>query len=185
MKTLQSVTLMAATIGAGLIAGLMFAYACSVMPGLGRSSDRTFVEGMQHINRAILNPWFLIPFVGALPLIGLAAVLAWRGHGRSALPWIAAALALYLVAFLITRGVNIPLNDRLDRAGDPSGVADLAETRRNFEERWVTWHYVRTALHIAAFGCLAWALAVYAPSARASAAPAQHTSVPPAATGAR
>ncbi|HEY8480666.1 MAG TPA: anthrone oxygenase family protein [Spirillospora sp.] len=177
MRTLQSITLMASTVGTGLVAGLLFAYACSVMPGLGRSSDRTFVEAMQNINRAIINPWFLVPFVGSLPLIVLAAVLAWRGHGRSALPWILAALVLYVIAFLITRGVNIPLNDRLDRAGDPARVADPAEIRRNFEGRWVTWHLVRTVAHTAAFACLAWALVVHTPPTESSAAPAP--SAPP------
>ncbi|MCP9969420.1 anthrone oxygenase family protein [Actinomadura madurae] len=82
MKTLQSITLLLATLSSGLVAGLMFTYACSVMPGFGRSSDRTLVEGMQNINRAIINPWFLIPFLGSLPLIATAVVLAWRGHGR-------------------------------------------------------------------------------------------------------
>ncbi|WP_395105917.1 DUF1772 domain-containing protein [Actinomadura sp. SCN-SB] len=185
MRTLQSITLMASTVGTGLVAGLLFAYACSVMPGLGRSSDRTLVEAMQNINRAIINPWFLLPFVGSIPLIVLAAVLAWRGHGRSALPWILAALALYLVAFLITRGINIPLNDRLDRAGDPAGIADLSATRESFENRWVTWNIVRIVAHTAAFACLAWALVLYAPSTDRSGDAAHQHVTPPTAAGAR
>jgi uncharacterized membrane protein len=161
MRVLQSLTLLAATISTGLVAGVMFAYASSVMPGLARSSDHTLVETMQNINRAILNPWFLLPFVGSIPLIALAGVLAWRGGGRPALPWIVAALAAYVVAFLITRGVNVPLNDQLDAAGTPAGITDLAAVRAGFEDRWVRWNVLRTVAHSVAFGLLAWALVVH------------------------
>jgi uncharacterized membrane protein len=160
MRALQTLTLLAATIGTGLISGVMFAYACSVMPGLARSSDHTLVETMQNINRAILNPWFLLPFVGSIPLIALAGVLAWRGGGQRALPWIVAAFAVYLVAFLITRGFNVPLNDQLDAAGTPDRIADLAAVRARFEAGWVMWNVLRTVAHAVAFGLLAWALVV-------------------------
>jgi len=48
----------AAAIATGLLAGLFYAYACSIMPGLHASSDRTAVEAMQNINEAIQNPVF-------------------------------------------------------------------------------------------------------------------------------
>ncbi|MCP9969421.1 anthrone oxygenase family protein [Actinomadura madurae] len=91
-----------------------------------------------------------------------------------------------MVAYLITQGINIPLNDRLDRAGDPARIADLAETRRNFEDRWVTWNIIRTLVHTAAFTCLAWALVVYTPARSSAAAPAADERPPaPAATAPR
>jgi uncharacterized membrane protein len=160
MRTVQSITLLASVISTGIIAGLFFAYACSVMPGLGRSSDRTIVEGMQNINRAIINPWFMLPFMGSIPIIALAVFLAWRGHGRPALPWIIAGLAFYLVAFFITMSVNVPLNNDLEKAGDPARIADLAAVRQHFGARWGTWNVVRTMAHTAAFACVAWALVV-------------------------
>jgi uncharacterized membrane protein len=40
----------------GLIAGLFYAYACSVMPGLADADDRTVIDAMQQINEAIENP---------------------------------------------------------------------------------------------------------------------------------
>ncbi|GAA2454164.1 DUF1772 domain-containing protein [Actinomadura vinacea] len=161
MKLAQSIALPASVITTGLIAGLFFGWVCSVMPGLGRGSDRAFVETMQHVNRAIINGWFMLPFVGSIPLIALVAVLAWRGQGRPALPWIIAGLVFYIVAFLVTMLANVPLNDELDRAGDPARIADLAAVRERFERPWVTWNIVRTLAHTAAFGCLVWALVVY------------------------
>jgi uncharacterized membrane protein len=161
MRTLQIVTLLTATITTGAVAGLFFAYACSVMPGLARSSDRTLVETMQNINRAIINPWFLLPFVGSMALVALAAVLAWLGQGWPALPWIIAALVVYVVAFLITMRFNVPLNNELDAAGEPDRIADLASVRERFEDRWIMWNVVRAVAHTAAFALLAWALVMY------------------------
>ncbi|MEL5957861.1 anthrone oxygenase family protein [Streptomyces sp. CLV115] len=161
MKHLQTGVLIAATLSAGLMAGLFAAFAYAVMPGLAKSSDHTLVEAMQNINKAILNPAFMLPFMGAIPLLGLAVVLAWRGHGRSALPWLIAALVLYLVAFMVTSGVNVPLNDQLARAGDPAHAGQLAAVRADFENKWVMWNTVRALLHTAAFACLVWALFVH------------------------
>ncbi|MEU9461920.1 anthrone oxygenase family protein [Streptomyces sp. NPDC048312] len=161
MKNVQTGVLIAATLSTGLMAGLFAAFAYAVMPGLAKSSDHTLVEAMQSINKAILNPVFMLPFMGAIPLLGLAVVLAWRGHGRSALPWLIAALVLYLVAFMVTSGVNVPLNDQLARAGDPAHAGQLASTRADFENKWVLWNVIRALLHTAAFACLAWALFVY------------------------
>ncbi|MFE3885468.1 DUF1772 domain-containing protein [Streptomyces lydicus] len=177
MRALQTVTLLVATLGAGLMAGLFAAFAYAVMPGLGRSADRTFVQAMQNINRAIVNGWFLLPFLLPVPLLVLATVLAWSGPGQVALPWILAAMALYLAGFFVTGGVNVPLNNALDDALDqaPDQAPDNAElegspgapagrpgalkaARESFEGRWVTWNIVRALAHTAAFGTLAWAL---------------------------
>ena len=54
--------LMLATLATGLQAGLYYAFSCSVMRGLHRGADRNFVATMQHINAAIINPWFLVTF---------------------------------------------------------------------------------------------------------------------------
>ncbi|WP_328546876.1 DUF1772 domain-containing protein [Streptomyces platensis] len=157
MGALQTATLLVATLGAGLMAGLFAAFAYAVMPGLARSADRTFVQAMQHINRAILNGWFLVPFLLPIPLLVLATVLAWNGHGRVALPWIIAALVLYLAGFFVTSGVNVPLNNALDKA-DTGDDSRAEAARAAFEGRWVTFNTVRALLHSAAFGLLAWAL---------------------------
>ena len=161
LKTLSTVSLIAATLTTGMVAGLMADWAYTILPGLGRASDRTFVEGIQQLNRAIQNGWFFLSFLGAILFAALAAFLAWRGHGRDALPWIIAGLVLYLVTFIITVAANIPLNEQLDKAGDPGQIKDLAAVRADFESTWVAWHIVRTVANIAAFACLAWALVIH------------------------
>src|ERR671916_3351001 len=49
LELARGATLVAATVAMGLLAGLFYSYACSVMPGLSRTDDRTFVSGMQQI----------------------------------------------------------------------------------------------------------------------------------------
>jgi uncharacterized membrane protein len=163
MDAVRALSLIAATMSMGLMAGVFGLYAHTVMPGLGRTDDRTFVGAFQAIDRAIINPWFLAGgFVGALVFTALAAVLHVPADRRSVLPWIAVALILYLVVFVITIGVNVPLNDAIKAAGDPDRIGDLAAVRERFDEaRWVRWNNVRTVASTAAFGCLAWALVLF------------------------
>ncbi|GIJ45232.1 membrane protein [Virgisporangium aliadipatigenens] len=156
MFALRVTALIAATMTTGLTAGVFGLYQHTVMTGLGRTDDRTFVGGFQALDRAIINPWFMFSFLGALAFTIAAAFL---NPGRQLLPWILAALALYAIVFVITMAVNVPMNDALKAAGDPDSIADLAQVRRAFDEaRWTAWNLVRTLATTAAFGCLCWAL---------------------------
>ncbi|MFF4415837.1 DUF1772 domain-containing protein [Streptosporangium sp. NPDC001559] len=168
IKLLQTVSLLAATLTTGLMAGLFAAFSYAVMPGLARSHDRTFVEAMQRINVAIVNGWFMVCFLGGLAFT-VAALVLHLNTGRELLPWIIAALVLYAVMFVVTSAVNVPLNDQLAKAGHPGDIADLAAVRHAFEARWVTWNIVRTVANVAAFAALIWALVLHG---RVTAAPA-------------
>src|SRR5918998_5481713 len=106
MTLLRGGALVAAAITLGLSAGLFYTYSASVMLGLGRSDDRTFVQAMQNINVAIINPWVMAHFIGALVLTALTAALHIPKDGRAVLPWILLALALYLVAIIVTGTQN-------------------------------------------------------------------------------
>ena len=141
----------AATVAMGLIAGAFYVFACAVMPGLARSDDRVYVEVMRNINDVIQNPVFMLSFLGALLLTGVAA---WQGRGQSHRRWVWAALTAYALAFLVTVVFNIPLNNGLDAAADP------AAAREEFEDAWVAWNVVRALLSTVALGCLARALLV-------------------------
>ena len=160
MTTLRAISLLSATITMGLVAGVFALYAHTIMPGLRSTDDRTFVAAFQSLDRAIINPWFMTTaFLGAL-LFTIAAVLL--NLGRAALPWIAIALALYVVAFVVTVAVNVPLNDALRAAGNPDHIHDLAGVRQRFHEtRWAAWNLVRVITSTGAFTCLAWALVLY------------------------
>jgi uncharacterized membrane protein len=159
MATLRLVSLLAATISMGLMAGAFALYAHTIMPGLRKTDDRTFISAFQATDRAIMNPWFLAgTFLGSL-VFSLGATIAHVGH--DAFFPTALALALYVITFVVTMAVNVPLNDALKRAGDPDRIANLTAVRAAFNEtRWARFNLLRTALCLISFGLLAWALVI-------------------------
>ena len=148
--------LAAATVVTGLVAGVYYAFACSVMLGLGASGDRTFIEAMQNINKKIENPVFFLAFFGALVLPAWA--LRTFRHDRRLRVWIAAGLALYAIGLLTTMAANVPLNNQLAAAGVPAKIADPAAVRARFEDTWNIWNIARALLSTGATVCLARAL---------------------------
>ncbi|PRX98900.1 DUF1772 domain-containing protein [Allonocardiopsis opalescens] len=161
---LAAAALTAATVLTGLVAGLYYSFAMSVMPGLARADDRTFLETLRHINAAILNGWFALGFVGAPVLQVVAAVaVPFVPGGAAALPWLAAAFLCYVVTLLVTFRVNVPLNNALDAGGPAEGGPADAQRRRDFEAQWVRFNVVRAvfataSLASAAGGVLAYGL---------------------------
>ncbi|MGV9827764.1 MULTISPECIES: anthrone oxygenase family protein [unclassified Gordonia (in: high G+C Gram-positive bacteria)] len=139
--------LLLAVISTGLIAGLFAAFSYSVMPGLRRVDDASFVATMRGINVAILNPVFGALFGGALILTLVVAVLGWRGEARW---WLVVGAGLYVVAVVITMAVNVPLNTALQ-----DGVEPVARLRAAFESSWTVWNVVRTVTSVGAFASLA------------------------------
>lgn len=60
MELLRTAALVLATLTVGLMAGVFAIYANALMPGLRRTDDRTFVGAFQSIDKAIINPVFLM-----------------------------------------------------------------------------------------------------------------------------
>ncbi|WP_330183781.1 DUF1772 domain-containing protein [Nocardia sp. NBC_01503] len=158
MFALRIAALAAATLSTGLIAGLFYGYVNSVMPALGQTDDRTLIDVMQRINVIIVNPLFMLLFMGTVGFTVLAAALHLGKDARTTLLWIGIAVVLNVIAFAVTSGLNVPLNNQLAAAGDPSQIGDLAAVRAQFETSWVRWNIVRAVLHALAFVALIGAL---------------------------
>src|SRR6476469_7491322 len=106
MDTVRALSLVAALLTTGLMAGVYLAFAIAVLPGLARQDDRTFVAAMRGMNQAILNGWFAVVFAGPLLLGGVA--VATRLPSYDGLGWAALALAAYGVTLGATVVVNVP-----------------------------------------------------------------------------
>ncbi|MDG4795224.1 anthrone oxygenase family protein [Micromonospora sp. WMMD1082] len=156
-EPIRVAVLAGATLATGLVAGLFFAYACSVMPGLAATDGRTLLGAMRSINRKIINGWFLSVFLGG-PLLVVVAVVGQFGTRGAVFGWLVAALVCHLVTLGVTGRCNVPLNNRLDAAGPVDGITDPAAVRQWFEAPWVRWNLVRTVSSVAAFACLIGAL---------------------------
>ncbi|MFK0235493.1 anthrone oxygenase family protein [Streptomyces vinaceus] len=165
---LATALLMFATVLVGLMAGLFFAFDVSVMPGLARGDDRTYVTAMQNINAVIDgNALFGTVFVGALLAAAASAAVELRGGRRGVAVWAGAAAVLYLVVLVVTFTVNIPLNNELAAAaaGDAARTAGFPIVDR-FKGTWVTTNIVRTLCSTAALVALVRALVLYGRATR-------------------
>ena len=149
----------------GLMSGLLYGWTVSVIPGTRRIDDTTYITTMQHINKAIVNPAFIIPFMGIPILVGGTAIAHFRA-GDSRRGWLLTGAAVtYVVGVLgATIAGNVPLNDALEsfKLVDSNKQA-IADRRKTYETPWNRWHYLRTAASIGAFA-LASAAAIVATS---------------------
>src|SRR5688500_8679871 len=110
---LDTVTLLAAT-GCGLIGGCFFAFSTFVMKALKKLPPAEGVAAMQSINIVVINPWFLVPFLGTgllCLLLAAGSFFTWRMPGAG---FLAAGALLYVAGtLLVTMALNVPLNDAL------------------------------------------------------------------------
>ncbi|MEM9466004.1 MAG: anthrone oxygenase family protein [Actinomycetota bacterium] len=146
-------TLVVAAIASGLSAGLFYGWRVSVIPGTAQTSAAAYVETMQRVNVAIINPAFLVVFMGVPVLVGLAAVVQFADDDTTAGTLLAVAVVVYLTTTVATTATrNIPLNDALD-AFDLTGASpeDVEAERARYERPWNRWHDVRTVSSVVAF----------------------------------
>lgn len=149
----QAWLILVAVVSTGLSTGLLFGWAVSVMPGTARVADTEYIAVMQSINRAIINPFFLVPFLLSPVLLVIASVGQF-GVQEDENGWLlGTAAVVYAVGVLaVTIAGNIPLNDRLEAFDLDAADTDAASVERTTYERgWNRWHYVRTLASLSAF----------------------------------
>ncbi|MEU6787215.1 anthrone oxygenase family protein [Nonomuraea angiospora] len=136
MDVLAAVAVILALVLNGLMAGVYFAFSTAVMPGLDAVDKEQAAAVMRSINRKILNPAFLSTFTLA-PLLALIAGILLFVTGSGSLPGIlavAGAVVAFAGSIMVTRVVNIPLNNAID-----AGEADWAD----HSPRWTRFNTVR------------------------------------------
>jgi uncharacterized membrane protein len=148
-----------AALGSGLIGGVFFAFSTFIMAGLARIAPPQGIAAMQSINVTVLNPWFLLPFVGTAALSAVLAVAGFFDLDETESILRISGGALYLIGtFLVTGALNVPRNDAL-AAVDPDS-AEGANVWKRYLSEWTTWNTVRTIAALAASVVLTVALMV-------------------------
>ncbi len=129
-------------ITSAVLCGIYMIFSNTIMPSLAKQTDGVGMEAMQLINRKIQNPVFFAFFFGspgaALALL-IMQTLSPGIHGNI-LTLLAACLAI--AALLSTVLINVPLNNRLDRAQPDSEQG--RQIWQHYLDRWVWWNHVRT-----------------------------------------
>ncbi|MEL7120155.1 MAG: anthrone oxygenase family protein [Bacteroidota bacterium] len=149
--SIKALALLSAIVLTGLSAGLFYAWQVSVIPGTRKVMDMTYLQTMQSINRAILNPAFFLIFFGSLIALAVSAILEYN-NGLTFWVLLAATITYLLGTFGVTVFGNVPLNDTLDVIDLGELAANkAADFRKNYEVKWNRWHLIRTVFSVLAF----------------------------------
>jgi uncharacterized membrane protein len=159
--TIANIILALTTLTTALIAGLFYAYSCSINAGLGQLSDSNYILAMQSINRVIQNPLFFISFMGTLILLPISTYLHYGQPSLNRFYLLLFATIIYAVGVIgVTALGNIPLNNMLDKFNVQSIDNEaIINVRLSFEKAWNGFHSVRTiaaviALVLVILACL-------------------------------
>jgi uncharacterized membrane protein len=139
----------------GLTAGLCFTWSNAITPGLGRLDDTGFLKAFQAMNRAIINPSFLIVFMGPSLLLFVNAFVFKNSSQFTFTSYLVAAILFFIGVGLVTVFKNVPLNELLDKTVlETASAVELSELRITFEQPWNRWHIIRTVCSFTAFTLL-------------------------------
>lgn len=145
---MTTVVLIITAVLTALIAGLFYAYSCSVVLGLGKLNDSEYLKAMQNINREILNPVFFMSFMGTAVLLPVSTFLM-RGQQPAFIFLLLATLAYLIGVFGVTIVVNVPMNDTLDKFDISNSTMEaIKKMRENFENRWNFLNNIRTVFSV-------------------------------------
>jgi uncharacterized membrane protein len=143
MDRFSTLLMWASAVGALLIAGAFFAFSNFIMPAFARIPASQGMPAMQSINITVLNPLFLLIFIGTAVLLGLlAAIAVFTGFSAGSLRIVAAAAFYIIACFGVTMLFNVPLNDALAKADALS--AEGAALWADYLTSWTLWNHVRT-----------------------------------------
>ncbi|PQJ15777.1 anthrone oxygenase family protein [Aureicoccus marinus] len=154
----KAISIFLAIILTGLSAGLFYGWQVSVIPGTKKILDIYYLETMQSINRAILNPAFFASFFGSLIFLVLASIVHY-GTNTSVFVLLVASTIIYLIGtFGVTAFGNVPLNNQLDALSlSELNINELKDFRLEYELKWNKLHLIRSV-----FGVLSFSLALLA-----------------------
>ena len=150
--SIKSFILFGSVIFTGLSAGLFYAWSVSVIPGTQKVADATYLETMQSINQAILNPAFYLIFFGSLIFLSISSV--YEFHNSKVTFWLLLASSIiYLIGTVgVTALGNVPLNDQLELLElTELSAKKLAEFRTFYETNWNRLHLIRTIFAVVSF----------------------------------
>ncbi len=149
---LFALTLVAA-LGCGLVAGTFFTFSTFVMTALARLPAAQGIAAMQSINIVVLNPLFMLAFLGTALVSVAVAVLSALEWEEPAAFYQVAGSALYLVGTIfVTIAFNVPRNDAL-AAVNPEDAGSAGLWRRYVTE-WTAWNHLRGLAALAAAASL-------------------------------
>jgi uncharacterized membrane protein len=144
IESLSHALLWIAAVGAGLMAGVYFAFSGFIMRSLDRLDAANAVDTMNAINEVILRSWFMPLFFGtSLLYLVLALQVCFDWSGPNAPLLLTAGLTYFGGMFLCTIIFNVPLNNRLAKVKEDD--IDKIQLWSHYYKYWTRWNHLRTA----------------------------------------
>lgn len=137
------------TVSSGVVAGVLFAVALSVLPALFTMPIDRYVYAHQLIGRN-WDPTMPVIVLGSTALDAVLAFLA----PQRIWPVFAVGAVLLLLVSIVSHYCNVPINRRVKSVDSAAIPADWRDPR----PLWRRWHLLRTALAILAAGVNAFAV---------------------------
>lgn len=151
------VLILISAVGAGLVAGIFFAFSTFVMKALARLPHAQGIGAMQSINATVINPLFMTAFFGTAAACGILTILSLLSWHRPGAAFLFVGSLLYLLGtILVTIVFNVPRNNAL-AAVDPAS-AEGARLWVGYVTDWTAWNHVRTVAALVAAASLTIAL---------------------------
>jgi len=146
MNELILIISVASISGAGLVTGLLFAFSNFVMRALADLPSDKGMFAMQRINETIINPTFLMLFLGTPILCSVIAVNSELNINEPGSLFLLVGAIAYLIGpFGITMRFNVPLNNLLARAK----VSESDVIWPKYQKKWQWWNHIRTYIGVA------------------------------------
>ena len=140
--------LMLSIILCSLVAGLLFAFAVVVMPGIAELDDKEYLLAFKHMDGIIQDnhPLFILVWAGSILSVIITLIMGIMNLSGGDIYLLGFASVLYLLGVqLPTFRFNIPLNNSLQKM-DIAALEDseAALSRAGFEIPWNRWNRIRT-----------------------------------------
>ena len=152
---MKTTLLIIAILSTGLMAGLFYSWSISVTTGLAKLTDENYLRAFQSMNRAIINPAFLIVFMGLTFMLPLLSYLYYQIDSSLQFKYILSATLFYVLGVIaVTILGNIPLNNSLEALKiDQMSLEQMKTFRQGFEKPWNKLNMIRTFSSALAFAC--------------------------------
>jgi uncharacterized membrane protein len=138
-----------AALGSALMAGLFFVFSVVIMSALDRLSPPAGIVAMQSINRVIVNPLFMLAFMGTGIVALVLGVASGLDFNETSSRYALIGCLVYLIGVIVVTFVaNVPRNDAIDKL-DPNAATSVT-TWKDYVSVWTAWNHVRTAASIGA-----------------------------------
>jgi len=140
--SMMTTSLSIAAMGAGLMAGVYFAFSGFIMRALNQLGPIQATEAMNAINEVILHSWFMVLFFGSTLLYAMLSAYAVFDADQAG-RWLLFATGLIYVfgMFLCTVIFNVPLNNRLAQASNDESTK--SKTWTLYFKPWTRWNHIR------------------------------------------